>query len=324
MTTIKLTNVLVLAAVLAVGCKKMSYKKTKSGLVYKIFSGKGSDSLKVNDIVKFNYAIRYNDSLMEAYNSYGKIPGYLRVSYQEGKPSYDLNEVLPMLKVGDSLITVQMSDTLMKTQAANLPPNAKKGDRITTTIKIVQRFTSDSLARIDYEKEAEKDKPRQLKEQQEMMAKAKKEIEERQKKEDEELARSGEMAKQVSNMEKYLAERKIQAVKTGKGTFVEIKQQGSGAAAAPGKYVLVKYTGRILATDSIFQSNSFPVQLGSGSVIRGWDEGLLLFKEGGKGVLYIPGFLAYGDHPPAGSPFKLQEALKFEVELLKVSDTPIK
>jgi FKBP-type peptidyl-prolyl cis-trans isomerase len=225
--------------------------------------------------------------------------------------------------VGDSLVTIQLTDTLLKINPQSVPPNAKKGDRIITTIKILGHFANDSLARLDYEKEVERDKPRLEKEQKEQMAKAKKEMEEQQKKEDEELARSGEMAKQISNMEKYLADRNIKAVKTGKGTFVEIKQQGTGVSAAQGKYVLVKYTGRILTTDSIFQTNSFPIQLGTGSVIRGWEEGLLLFKEGGKGVLYIPGFLAYGNHPPAGSPFKPQEALKFEVEVVKVSEKPI-
>jgi FKBP-type peptidyl-prolyl cis-trans isomerase len=57
-----------------------------------------------------------------------------------------------------------------------------------------------------------------------------------------------------------------------------------------------------------------------GNVIRGWDEGLLLFKKGGKGTIFIPGFLAYGKGQ-AGSPFKPFQAMKFDVELLNVSDS---
>jgi FKBP-type peptidyl-prolyl cis-trans isomerase len=49
-------------------------------------------------------------------------------------------------------------------------------------------------------------------------------------------------------------------------------------------------------------------------VIEGWDEGLKLFKAGGKGTLYIPGFLAYGKN--ANPPFKSFEALTFDVEVL--------
>ena len=77
-------------------------------------------------------------------------------------------------------------------------------------------------------------------------------------------------------------------------------QQGTGPAAELGKYVNVKYTGKVLATDSVFQSNTYAFKLGT-TVIRGWTEGLQLFKQGGKGTLYIPGFLAYGSNPgPAG------------------------
>lgn len=124
-------------------------------------------------------------------------------------------------------------------------------------------------------------------------------------------------------MEAYLAAKKITAQKTGKGTYVHIDQQGTGLQAENNKYVSVKYTGKILTKDSVFQSSSYAFKLGNSEAIRGWDEGLLLFKEGGKGTLFIPGFLAYGKTPRPGSPFGPFEALIFDVELLKVSDTPI-
>src|SRR5258705_9792018 len=98
---------------------------------------------------------------------------------------------------------------------------------------------------------------------------------------------------------------------------------GTGPLAADGKYVNIKYTGKHLDTDSTFQSSSYAFQLGKASVIKGWDEGLKLFKQGGKGTLYIPGFLAYGKNPPEGSPFKPFEAMKFDIEVLQVSDSVI-
>ncbi|MEI9807760.1 MAG: FKBP-type peptidyl-prolyl cis-trans isomerase [Bacteroidota bacterium] len=191
------------------------------------------------------------------------------------------------------------------------------------TIKITDVFPVDSLAMADYTKEMEKDRPRQMKEQEAEMAKMKKEQEEQRIKEEQELEKSGEVARELKEMETWLAAKKIPAQKTGKGTYVYIQQQGTGPAAENNKYVNVKYTGKILATDSTFQSNSYSFQLGKGEAIRAWDEGLLLFKEGGKGTLFSPGFLAYGKNPPAGSPFKPFEALKFEIELLKVSDSAI-
>ena len=116
-------------------------------------------------------------------------------------------------------------------------------------------------------------------------------------------------------MESYLASKKITAQQTGAGTFVEIKEPGTGSSVTDGDTVAVKYTGRILATDSVFESNTYTFPLGEGSVIQGWDEGIRLLKVGGKGTLYIPGFLAYG--PNARPPFRPFEALIFDVELTK-------
>jgi FKBP-type peptidyl-prolyl cis-trans isomerase FkpA len=321
----RLNYVLVVIAALSltVACNKVTYKKTKSGLAYKIFPAKGKDSLiKNGQIVKFNYTIKFNDSLMDRFNSYGKMPGYVKVQ-EMPKPSYDFQELMTMLKKGDSVVTVQMADTMLAQGSQLLPPHAKKGDRLTMTVKIVDVFLVDSLAMADYNKEMERDRPRQMKEQEEMAEKARKEQEEQIKKEDLELEKSGEIARELQDMEGYLAAKKITAQKTGKGTYVYIAQQGTGPQAENNKYVHVKYTGRVLSTDSVFQSNTYPFQLGKGEAIRGWDEGLLLFKEGGKGTLYIPGFLAYGKNPRPGSPFKPFDALIFDIELLKVSDTPI-
>ncbi len=303
----------------------MSYKKTGSGLAYKLFRGKSTDSLiKAGDFVKFNYSIRFNDSLMDNFYSYDKMPGYLMVQAQTpGKPSYDFRELIIQMRKGDSIVTVQMADTLLKEGSPLLPANASKGDRLTTRIYIVDVFATDSLAMTDYNKELERDKPRQMKEQEKEKAAFVKATDEQFRKEYEELKKSGEVDKEIREMEAWLAAKKINTERTGLGTYVEIQQQGAGPAAAEKKYVLVKYNGRMIANDQPFDSGSYALQLGSRGVIRGWEEGLLLFKEGGKGRLFIPGFLAYGKNPRPGSPFKPFEALKFDVELLKVSDTVI-
>jgi hypothetical protein len=49
-----------------------------------------------------------------------------------------------------------------------------------------------------------------------------------------------------------------------------------------------------MATDTLFQASEYIFPLGQREVVQGWDDGLLLFNEGGKGTLYIPAYLAYG------------------------------
>lgn len=61
------------------------------------------------------------------------------------------------------------------------------------------------------------------------------------------------------------------------------------------------------------QTISFPL----GGVIKGWQEGLQMMKEGGKATLVIPSDLAYGD-AGSGDVIPPGATLKFEVELFKV------
>jgi len=306
----RINYLLVVLAALSftVACKNVNYKKAKGGLLYKIFPAKGNDSLIRNgQIAKFHYTVKLNDSLL--FTSFGKLPGYQGVQTMES-PAYNLLDILTLMKKGDSAVTVQLTDTLFK-KGVRLPPAAKKGDRLITSFRILEVFSDENVVRADYEREDSIDKPRQMKEQEEQMAKAKKEQE-------------AEELKETKEMEAYLAGKKINAQKTGRGTYVYIQQQGTGPAADTGTYLKIKYTGRILTTDSIFQSYTYPsLHLGHDPVVQGWTEGLQLFKQGGKGTLYIPGYLAYGSSPDPRSPFKPNQALIFEVEILEVSAKPI-
>lgn len=308
---------MVVAVAVMASCNSVSYQKTKSGMLYKIIPGNGKDTLiKEGHIVKYNVEYSLNgDSVL--FTTYGKAPQY--VAIQPNIPPYNMMEVFPMMRRGDSGVVVLMLDTLVK-QGVQLNFTPKKGDRLLTNFKILDVFILDSLARADFNKEMEKDRPRAEKEQQEQMAKMMKEQKEQKLKEELEMERSGEAAKGIAQIEAYLKAKSITAQKTGKGTFVEIKQQGAGALADSGKYVTVKYTGRTLEKDSVFDSGTYSIQLGVGEVIPGWDEGLQVFRQGGKGTLYVPGFRAYGKNHPQFKPF---QAMIFDVEMLNVSDTAL-
>lgn len=289
---------LIVSAVLAIVMMSCSadYQKTKSGLVYKIFSGGSKDSTaKFNNVVKFNVLYKINDSVL--YDSHGKMPQFFGVSAQDAG-SYSPFELFPMLRKGDSVVTTQLVDTLFKKGMQQQIPFAKKGDQIKTYIKILEVFRADSIARKDYQAEMEKDKPRQEKEMEEVNAKQK--------------------VKEEKEMQDYFTANKITPVKAPKGTYVVIKEKGNGEPAAFGKFVTVKYAGRGLVDNKQFDAGVYVFQVGPGNAIQGWHDGIPLFNKGGKGTLYVPGTLAYGPSEGPGGPFA---ALIFDVEVLNVSDT---
>lgn len=309
-----------LAAFTFMSCNYTDFKRTKSGVLYKIIPGGNSkDSVaRAGDVIKFNVISKLNDSVL--FTSYGKMPEFSKVP-EPGEVSYSPVEIFGMLKKGDSAVAVLVADSFLnKGHAQELPPQTKKGDRFTSIFKVLEVFRNDSLARADYNEEAQKDLPRRQKEMQDQQAKIQEQRKAQKAKEEEELIKSGEVDKELKEMKAYLAAKKINAVETGKGVFVAIKQQGDGPKVDSGKLVTVKYTGRKLDTDSIFQSNSYTFVVGIGQVIEGWDEGLMLFKKGGKGTIYIPGFLAYGKDVAPGSEFKPLEPLIFDVEITDVKD----
>ncbi len=97
---------------------------------------------------------------------------------------------------------------------------------------------------------------------------------------------------------------------------------GAGATAATGDSVTVNYVGA-LTSGTIFDASAnhgtegFTFTLGEGQVIKGWDEGIVGMKVGGKRTLIIPASLAYGNQA-VGNIIPANSTLIFEVELLKV------
>jgi hypothetical protein len=97
---------------------------------------------------------------------------------------------------------------------------------------------------------------------------------------------------------------------------------GAGAAAASGDTVRVHYTGTLMNGTKFDSSRDrgtpLDFKLGQGAVIKGWDEGVVGMKVGGKRRLVIPYALAYGDdgRPPE---IPAKAGLKFEIELLELN-----
>ncbi|MBL7732488.1 MAG: FKBP-type peptidyl-prolyl cis-trans isomerase [Chitinophagaceae bacterium] len=270
------------------GCNSGSYKKTAGGLPYKLIPGKDTQKIRVGDYVKFTMEIKLNDD--SVLRTTGKLPAYAMV--QPNPRGYDIEEMWTKLKVGDSAVITQLMDTIMKRNPGPLPPQFKKGDRVVYYLKVLGVLKSDSLVRVEDEK-------------------AKKEL----------------LAAEIKEVEKYLADKKITAVKTPSGAFVEIINPGTGNPIDSGKYVTVYYTGTTFKgvkfdsnTDTAFHhTEPMPFVVNTGSMMKGFDEGVQMLRKGGEGRIYVPSMLGYGNQPqtPLIQPF---DHLVFDIKINEVLD----
>lgn len=108
----------------------------------------------------------------------------------------------------------------------------------------------------------------------------------------------------------------------GGGTLTKLRVspvvEGNGPPLAAGQTVTVNYVGAKYGTGEEFdaswnRSEPFTFVVGTGSVIPGWDQGLVGVKVGSRVQLDIPANLAYGDNPTGGQP---GGPLRFIVDVL--------
>lgn len=98
---------------------------------------------------------------------------------------------------------------------------------------------------------------------------------------------------------------------------------GTGAEVKPGDSISAHYVGVAFSTGEEFDSSwnrgaPLDFTVGVGQVIRGWDQGLLGMKVGGRRRLEIPSELAYGERG-AGAVIGANEALIFVVDLVGIN-----
>lgn len=97
---------------------------------------------------------------------------------------------------------------------------------------------------------------------------------------------------------------------------------GTGQEAKAGDSVTVQYVLATYSSGKVIQSSwtsqPFTFTLGEGQVIKGWDEGVVGMRVGGRRELIIPPSLGYGNESP-GAGITANDTLVFVVDLQKVS-----
>jgi peptidylprolyl isomerase len=112
---------------------------------------------------------------------------------------------------------------------------------------------------------------------------------------------------------------------TASGLKIQDTKVGTGATPRTGQTCVMHYTGWLYTNgskgakfdSSVDRGQPFEFPIGTGRVIKGWDEGVASMKVGGKRTLIIPPALGYGARG-AGGVIPPNATLLFEVELLDV------
>jgi FKBP-type peptidyl-prolyl cis-trans isomerase FkpA len=286
-------------------------QRTPKGTLYQVFTHNTGDKIKLNDVVTFQF-IEKTDKDSVLYNSYiaGR-PGQVQCTPSQNVG--DLMEVFPLLTLNDSAFVKVPTDSIFAGHEDKRPPFIPKGSYINFTVKI-QRIQSLNDAIAERNAAMEKDK----------------------------AAKSAEAEKakaiETPAIAKYTADHKLILKTTATGLKYIITKPSPRRKPLKGDTLLVNYVGRTL-DDKVFDSSIEsvakaaalnqpgrayePIQVivGTGGVIPGWDEGLLLLNEGSKATFVIPSALAYGEQSP-NEDIKPYSPLVFDVELVKVK--PIK
>jgi len=279
---------LLLSCAIALFACNANYKKTKEGMAYKIFAQGKGEKFKQRQFLKVYYSTKVGDSLLES--NFGKVPAYGMFD-TSAHGTYEFVDFLGEMRVGDSAVYTRSVDTMVKRGTFQYNNFLKKGALLNGSVKVLATFASESEVRADQEKELALEKQRE-----------------------------------IAGLEKFMAEQRVKPTsKTAGGVLVVMENEGSGLKADSGCRVTVNYTGR-LKSGAKFDSNvdtafghvqPLEFQVGARAVIPGWDEGLMAFKEGGKGKLYVPAMMAYGMQSQ-GEKLPAFSDLIFDIEVLKV------
>lgn len=294
------------AALLFAACNQKNkadengFYTSESGLKYK-FEVQNEDAkiVQIGNVIEGEVLMMFEDDTIGT--NFGNPMMIARV--EEDWFDGGINEAFLMMHEGDKASFGILADSVAKFMQPNqMPPSYEqgKGMRYYYTIHITKVLTEEDLQA----REAE------------YMAK----MEENKNSEPERIA-------------KYIADNNITAKPNKDGVYIIVKEQGNGKKSTDKSTVTVNYAGYLLDgkmfdtnIETVAKANGrpnghfqpFTVTLGQGSVIPGWDKGLVGLSAGTKATLVIPSAMAYGA-TGAGNDIQPYEPLVFDVEILAVN-----
>ncbi len=202
-------------------------------------------------------------------------------------PSYKgcFYEMLTLMGEGDSAeVSVVADSFFLRSMGSPMPDFITPGSKLKITIKMISIVT-----KLEYDQRMAED------------------------------AKNAD-ADQNTNIQKYIADNKLQMIKTSSGLYYQFPLKGFARRASLGDSVTVHYTGYFL-DEKVFDSSipddrPITFKVGSEAIIKGWSEALQLMSIRDKILVIIPYQLAYGEK--GGGVIPPYTPLIFEIELLDI------
>lgn len=284
-------------------CKKTKVTE-KDGIEY-TYIEQGTQKPENGEFLLYHLEIINADDSVIYSTHQQPVPGYLKAN--DSIPvNNGMDEIFMGLRKGDS---INFESTAQVIFGQNFPPFLSAEDQLKIRIGVIDIMNQEAL--MDYFTKAEEAENAKR-------AERAKEL----------------IAEQAKQIEEYASENGLNAQKTESGLYYVIESEGTGDAVSPGDQMYVNYAGYLLdgtLFDTSFEQvakdhNVFneqrpyeplPVNVGMGQVIPGWDEGLMLLKNGSKAKFLIPSPLGYGENG-AGAMIKPNSILIFDVEVTDV------
>lgn len=275
-----------------------SVKMTESGYQYKMYNDSPTEVVQPGQYVYY-YLDIFNDrdSLLQTTRKNPNQPITLvPLEDDASMPPNPIMDVIKLCSVGDSVGIILPKDSI-----PNLPPQFSDIKHIEYKLVITEAVDEATYKeRADKERAAAEVIAQQLQ------------------------AREGEVAELVGSLiKKYNSGQLDNELQTAEGDLKYlILEEGTGPLAENGTVALAQYYGSKLDGESFDNSfkrgRGYPVNVGAGGVIQGWDKAFPYFKEGTKAMIFIPSDLGYGEmgSPPNIGP---NEDLVFYVEIEDVN-----
>jgi len=281
----KLMIALVAIAALGIGCSKHpGFKKDKEGFYYKFhIVNKGETQPQLGDIVEMTFNLRTVDSILVENSP-------LRDQIIESVYPGDIYAAIQKMHLGDSATFILDCDTFAYYfWGQDNPFNSKD---LYFDLKLNEITPKEEFEAIQAER------TRQY----------------------EEMIEEYKVAED-SLINDYIAKNNIKVKPTERGIYVIKKVSGTGKVITKGLKVSVHYTGKLI-DGTVFDSSverGEPIEftVGTGQMIDGWEEAVLLMRGGDKATILIPSKLAYGSSG-AGYIIPPYAPLIFEMEIVSV------